>query len=367
MQKLSLQEIISVIEDFAPLSFQDSYDNSGLQVGYAESKIEGILITLDVTVDVIKEAIKKNCNLIISHHPITLKGIKSITGSTSTETIIIEAIKNDIAIYSAHTNLDSVKKGVSGKLAQKLNLINTEILEPRDQMLCKLITFVPTNDAVTVRNALFESGAGKIGNYSNCSFNSTGEGTFKASEDTNAYVGEKGKTHSEPEIKIETVFPAYLKKRIIKALKETHPYEEPAFDIIELSNEWREVGYGIIGELSIPLHPHEFLKHLKKSTNSDCIRYTETSNNLIKKIAVCGGSGSTLLKRAISAGADAFVTGDFKYHQFFESENKLMIADIGHYESEQFTKELFFEIVTNKFPNFAVRLSEVNSNPIKYY
>ena len=367
MDSIKVKDIISCLEEAAPLSFQEDYDNSGLQVGDYDTVVNGVLITLDVTPEIIEEAKVNNCNLIISHHPVTLSGIKKMAGNSLPVQILTEAIRNNISIYAAHTNLDSVKNGVSGILAQKLDLINCKLLSPRKNQLLKLVTFVPHEYAGKVRNAIFEAGAGHIGNYDCCSYNIEGEGTFRGDNSTNPFVGEKGKLHTEKEIRIETIIPAFLQNKILKALIEAHPYEEPAYDFYMLENSWDKVGFGIIGELRETKEPTEFLKYLKSVTQTGCIRHTQTSVKQIKKVALCGGSGSFLLQKALNAKADVFISGDFKYHQFFETSKSMMIADIGHYESEQFTKELFFEIVTKKFPNFAVRLSEINSNPIKYY
>lgn len=366
MGTILLQAIISEIESFAPPSLQESYDNSGLQVGHPSMEITGTLITLDVTEAVLEEAIAKQYNLIIAHHPVTLSGIKRLTGQSVAERVLMMAVKNDLAIYAAHTNLDSVSGGVSSVLADKIGLINQRILEPKSHLLVKLVTFVPQKQAQEVRQALFDAGAGKIGDYDQCSYNVNGEGTFRGGEKTHPFAGESGLLHTEPEVRIETIMPDHLQNKVLQALLAAHPYEEPAYDLIALKNQWNSIGFGIIGELPEPMPVQTFLQELKRRTNTDCIRYTETEKAEVRTIAVCGGSGSFLLKQAIKHRADVLVTGDFKYHQFFEGEKKIMITDIGHYESEQFTKELFFKLLTKKFPNFAVRLSNVNSNPIKY-
>ncbi len=366
MGTLPLHEIISEIESFAPPTLQESYDNSGLQTGNPSMEITGIIITLDVTEAVLEEAIKHNYNLIVAHHPVTLSGVKKLTGQSAAERILMTAIKNNMAIFAAHTNLDSVTGGVSTVLANKIGLINQKILEPRSNLLIKLVTFVPQLQAQQVREALFNAGAGRIGNYDQCSYNNLGEGTFRAGENTMPFAGEKGLMHTEAEVRIETIMPDYLQNKVIKALSDAHPYEAPAYDLIALKNPWSSIGFGIIGNLPEALPVQTFLQQLKNSTHAGCVRYTATEKTEVRTIAVCGGSGSFLLKQAMKHQADVLVTGDFKYHQFFEAENKIMIADIGHYESEQFTKELFFELLTKKFPNFAVRLSNVNSNPIKY-
>ena len=367
MQKIKLKEIVDYLEYEIPLDFQEDYDNCGLQTGDPETLITGILITLDVTPEIIIEALDKKCNLILSHHPVTLAGIKKMTGETLPVQIFREAIKNNIAIYSAHTNIDSLKNGVSGIFAKKLGLINTGILSFQKKQLLKLVTFVPVEYVEKVRNALFEAGAGNIGNYGCCSYNIEGEGTFQGNESANPFVGNKGELHFEKEIRIETVLPVYLKNKVLKSLLSSHPYEEVAYDFYQLENNYEEVGFGIIGELKEAQKPVEFLKYLKEITKTGCIRHTQMPDKQIKKVAICGGSGSFLIEKAKSAGADVFITGDVKYHQFFEINKDMMIADIGHYESEQFVKELFFDVIIKKFPTFAARFSEINTNPIKYF
>ncbi|MDA3953059.1 MAG: Nif3-like dinuclear metal center hexameric protein [Bacteroidales bacterium] len=363
---MKLKEISSYIESFAPLAYQEDYDNAGLIVGNSEMELTGALVTVDVTEEIVDEAIKKSLNLILTHHPIAFTGLKKITGKNFTERIVIKAIKNDIAIYSAHTNLDSVWGGVSSKIADKLKLKNQKILAPVSDQLFKLVYFVPIDHAEKTRKAIFETGAGTIGDYDSASFNSQGKGTFKAGQGAKPFVGNKGDLHVEDEIRIEIIFPKYLKNKVAKALIESHPYEEVAFDIYSLENNFNRVGYGIVGELENEINELDFLNGLKDSFSAKCVRHTNLLNKPVKKVAVCGGSGSFLLKNAISEKADVFVSGDFKYHQFFESEAKIVIADIGHFESEQITKELFYELLIKKFPKFAVHLTGINSNPINY-
>ena len=364
---MKLREIVKVIEDFAPLSFQESYDNAGLITGNPDMNISGALLSIDITEDVISEALRLNCNMIISHHPVIFKGLKKITGKSFVERVIISAIKNDIAIYAAHTNIDSVTGGVNSMICQKLGLVDCEILQPRENELFKLVTFVPVAHAEDVRVKIFEAGAGTIGNYDNCSFNQNGYGTFRANEASNPFVGEKGKVHSEDEVRVETIFPLFLRNKIINTLIKSHPYEEVAYDIYPLANNWNQVGMGMTGFLNQPLSENTFLSQIKEIFKLEVIRHTRLLNKEIKKVAVCGGSGSFLLKNAISSNADIFITGDFKYHEFFDAEDKLVIADIGHYESEQFTKEVFYDLLIKKLPKFAVCLSETDTNPVKYY
>jgi dinuclear metal center YbgI/SA1388 family protein len=363
---MQLQEITRELERLAPLPFQESYDNAGLLIGKPNQEISGALITLDVTESVLKEAQSKKCNLIIAHHPLIFKGLKSITGRNSMERMVEVALKKDIAIYAIHTNLDNVAIGVNDILSKKIGLINTRILQPKTELLRKLVTFCPSEFAETVREAIFNAGAGEIGNYDNCSYNSAGEGTFRGSENTNPFVGEKGKLHFEKELRIETIYPSYKEKAIISALKNAHPYEEVAYDLYPLANEFNEVGAGMIGELESEMDETLFLENLKNITGTGIIKHSGFLGSKIKKVAVCGGSGSFLINTALKQNADAFITGDVKYHEFQQAEGKMIIADVGHYESEQFAKELIYSILIKKFSNFAVLISETNTNTVNY-
>ena len=364
---MKLKEITAFFEKLAPLLYQESYDNSGLQVGNPGQEITGALVTFDITDEVIDEAIRKNINLVIGHHPLIFGGLKSITGKNMTERVVLKAIKNDIAIYAAHTNFDVIKNGVNGKICQTIGLENLKILDPVNGKLKKLVVFVPHEHAEKVRSALFENGAGSIGNYGSCSYNLDGNGTFKGNDETNPFTGTKGELHTEPETRIETIFPEHLKGSVISSMIQAHPYEEVAYDIYPLENKYNQFGMGMTGELSKPMNETEFLTHLKKSFNSGVIKHTALLDKPVRKVAVCGGAGSFLLSKAISAKADVFVSADFKYHQFFDANSKILIADIGHYESEQYTREAFYDLIIKNFPKFAVHLSEINTNPIKYF
>lgn len=366
---MKILEVIKHLETIAPVNLQEDYDNSGLLVGSPNLEISGALLSLDCTEDVVAEAVAKQCNLIISHHPIIFKGLKRLNGSNYVERTVIKAIRNGIAIYAIHTNLDNVyKQGVNSKICEKLQLKETRILHPKSGLLKKLVVFVPTKNASKLRQAIFDAGGGNIGAYSNCSFNLEGTGTFLPGDFTNPHVGEKGKTHHEAETRVEVIVPSYLTRTVEKAVQVNHPYEEVAYDWYTLENKHQEIGSGIIGILSEPLDPQDFLKLISKQLNTDCIRYTSfNAERKVHKVAVCGGAGSFLLPTAKAQKADAFITGDFKYHEFFDSEDEIMIADVGHYESEQFTPELLSEVLREKFNTFAIRLSEVNTNPINYF
>ena len=363
---MNVKSICELIEEVAPLALQESYDNAGLLVGDSQMEVRSALVCVDVTEVVIEEAIQKNCNLIISHHPLIFSALKRLTGQNEVQRCVQKAIKHDIAIYAAHTNLDNVLSGVSGKMAEKIGLKNIRILQPKQKALLKLICYVPKIHSFAVRESLFEAGAGQIGNYDSCSFNAEGIGTFKANENAQPFVGNIAELHSEPETRIEVILPEYLKFKVLEALLKSHPYEEPAYDFISLDNDWNQVGAGIVGELEEAEDELAFLNRIKSIFNVSSIRHTNFLAKKIKSVALCGGSGSSFLSNAIAAGADVYISGDFKYHEFFEAENRILIADIGHFESEQFTKDIFFEIISKKMPTFAVRISESKTNPINY-
>ncbi len=363
---VTVKDIAHLIEQYAPLGLQENYDNAGLLIGNFDAEVKGVLICIDVIEDVISEAVNSGCNLIVSHHPLIFGSIKRVIGQNLVQRCIVLALKNDIAIYAAHTNLDNAPNGVSFRMGSLLGLGNMKVLQPISGGLCKLVTFVPKLNAYKVREALFEAGAGHIGNYDSCSFNCDGFGTFRALHDANPFVGSANDLHTEPETRIEVILPMHLKSKVIRALLATHPYEEVAYDIIPLQNDWKEAGAGVTGELETEISESEFLSKVKSVFNCGIIRHTNFTGRKVKKIAICGGSGISLLKNAMHENADLFITADVKYHDFFEAENRIIIADIGHFESEQFTKQIFYEIISKKMPTFAVRISQTNTNPVKY-
>lgn len=364
--KKSVAEIGLILEEFAPLYYQESYDNSGLLVGDPNAVVESALLCIDITEQIIDEAVSNNHKLIISHHPLIFKGLKSITNRSSTDRIVTKAIKNDIAIYAAHTNLDSVYGGVSARMCDKIGLQTYKVLSPIQNFLVKLVTFVPTSHQEAVRSALFEAGAGQIGSYDCCSYNLIGKGTFKAGEGTNPFVGEYGKLHTEEEVRIETICPRSIISKVIKSLIAAHPYEEVAYDIYPIENRHTQVGLGMVGKLNNAIPVNNFLTILKSTFNTGSIRYSAPTKDYIQHVAVCGGSGFSLMYDAIAHKADIFITADIKYHQFFEAEGKIMLADIGHFESEQFTVEIIQELLGKKIPTFATQISRYSSNPINY-
>lgn len=365
---MKVRDIVQAIEAFAPVAFQESYDNSGLQVGDMNAEVKGCLLTLDVTEEIVKEAMERGCNMIVAHHPVIFSGLKRLTGANYVQRVVQMAIKNDINIYAAHTNLDNMRGGVNAKIAEKLGLENNAILSMMMGSLRKLYTFAPAKDADKVREALFAAGAGNIGKYRECSFNTEGKGTFRPDADADPAIGTAGgPRETVEEVKIEVLVTRDKESQVLKALYAAHPYEEVAYEFIALENVNQEMGAGLVGSLPEPMEEIAFLAHIKDKMKADCIKYTRLSGKRVQKVAICGGSGSFLLKDAIRAEADVFITADFKYHQFFDAENRIVIADIGHYESEQYTVELFLDILTEKFPNFAFLLSGLSTNPVKYF
>jgi len=363
---MKIKEIISVLEKMAPLAYAEDFDNVGLLVGNQDENCTGVLVCHDALENVIEEAIAKNCNFIVCFHPILFSGLKKITGKNYVERAVLKALKNDIAIYAVHTALDNHQNGVNKIFCDALGLTNTKVLIPKEGFVQKLVTYTVPENVDLVRSALFEAGAGSIGNYDNCSFNSEGTFTFQGNENSNPVIGERGKLHTGTEIKIEVTFEKQLQGKILKALFSNHIYEEVAYEIYNLENSHQNIGLGMIGEFEDEMQEKDFLIFVKNKMKADGIRHSEYLGRPIKKVAVLGGSGSFAIKKAIQAGADAFLTADLKYHQFYEAENQLLLADIGHYESERYTKNYIVDYLTKKIPNFAIILSEENTNPVKY-
>jgi dinuclear metal center YbgI/SA1388 family protein len=364
---MQIKDVISEIEKFAPTVYQESYDNSGLLVGNKNTEVTGVLLSLDCVESIIDEAIKLKCNLIIAHHPIIFSGLKRLNGNNYVERTVIRAIQNNIAIYAAHTNVDNVKAGVNAKIAEKLGLTKLKILSPKKQLLKKLVTFAPKDHAEKVRKALFEAGAGEIGNYDNCSFNIDGLGTFKGNDSTKPFIGEKNKLSEEAEVRIEVIFEAVKESNILQGLFASHPYEEVAHDIYLLENYYQNVGSGMIGEFEKAMSETEFLTLVKNTFGPKFLKHTPILKRDIKKVAFCGGSGAFLIKNAMNSGADAYISADIKYHEFFDADGKILIVDTGHFENEQFTPEIFYGIIHKKFTTFATYLSKINTNPVNYF
>ncbi len=364
---MKLKEITQYLESLAPLSSQESYDNSGLIVGNANTEIKQALICLDSTEEIVDEAIATGCNLIIAHHPIVFKGLKSLTGKNYVERVVLKCIKNDIALYAIHTNLDNFRFGVNDEIGRRLGLTDLKILDPKKGVLNKITVFVPKENQEQVAEAMFSAGAGFIGNYKECSFYGEGTGTFTAVEGANPYVGEIGKAEQANENRLEMLVSSHQLSNVLQAMNNAHPYEEVAYDVVALQNTNQDEGAGMIGNLPEPMKIEDFLNFVKAQFNCGIIRHTKLLRPTVQKIAFCGGSGSFLLNNAIRKKADVYITGDFKYHEFFDAEDKIVIADIGHFESEQFTINLLNSFLSKKFPNLAIRLTEINTNPIHYF
>lgn len=360
----TIRQVIAAIEEFAPLALQESYDNAGLQVGDASLTATGALLCVDVTEAVVDEAVRLGVNLIVAHHPLLFRPLKRIVGSNYIERVVMKALRHDIAIYAAHTNLDAV--AVNHYWAQKLQLTNVEVLQPIENMLYKLVVYVPDAHTDTVRSAIFTAGAGTIGNYDCCSYTVKGEGTFRAGENTQPYCGQQGVLHREPETRLEIVLPRYMTGTVVKALLQAHPYEEPAYDLIPIANTYTQAGIGVVGNLPQETDALQLLNQVKEQCNCGSVRHTATGREKVRRVALCGGAGSSLIRAAIGAGADVFITGEIGYHQFFGYDNQIILAEIGHYESEQHTKDIFCDVITKKIPNFATYYTTVETNPIKY-
>ena len=362
-----ISDITRHLEFIAPPSLQESYDNSGLIVGDKSTEVRGVIVSLDCIEDTVLEAIEKGCNLIVAHHPIVFSGLKRFNNSNYVQRTVQLAIKNDIAIYAIHTNLDNVyHNGVNAKIADRLGLKNTHILAPKTGGLLKLVTYCPVKESQQILESLFSAGAGHIGDYSECSFSTQGYGTFLPGEGATPYLGEVGKRHMESEAKIEVILRAHQKAQILEALKTAHPYEEVTYELFPTLNADQEIGGGMIGELKREMTRDEFLSHLKSSMNLKVIKYTAFEGN-VKNVAICGGSGQFLFQLAKRSGSDAYVSSDFKYHEYFDAEGEVMICDIGHYESEKYTVDLLHSILSEKFSTFAVLKTAVDTNPIKYF
>lgn len=364
---MRIDDVIKILESWAPRSWQESYDNSGLITGDRQANCTSILCALDATEDVIAEAQQRGCNLVVAHHPIVFGGLKRIDPDHYVGKALIRAIKHDIAIYAIHTNLDNLLEGVNAAMADRIGLIKRSTLVAKANTLKKLHTYVPTNHLDAVCEALFAAGAGHIGRYDQCSFRQAGEGTFRALAGANPFVGEPGKMHREPEWKLEVLYPAHVESAILNAMRAAHPYEEVAYDLVGVSNAHPSVGAGLVGELPEPMEEATFLAMLKSAFGCGVIRHTPVSGRTIRRVALCGGAGSFMISNALAIGADAYVTADLKYHEFFEADGKMLLADVGHYESEQFNIPLIQSFLAEKFPTFAVLKTERNTNPVRYH
>lgn len=364
---MKLFELTNYLESLAPLSSQESYDNAGLIVGDPQMELTGALISLDCIESIVDEAIEKKCNIVVAHHPILFKGLKRLNGSDYIQRTILKAIKNDIALYAIHTNLDNYRYGVNAEIGRRIGLENMQVLAPKKDALTKLAVYVPNEYVERVMLSMFDAGAGAIGNYGECSFSTPGTGTFLPKKGSNPFKGKEGERESTAETKVEVLVSKHILSKVIRSMKGAHPYEEVAYEVYPILNENNFEGSGMIGVLPEPMNTLDFLQHIKSTFECGVIRHTELMKDSIETVAYCGGAGGFLLRNAIAKKADIFITGDYKYHEFFDADKQIIIADIGHYESEQYTSHLLEGILTKKFPKFAVHLTEVNTNPINYF
>jgi len=363
---VQLRKIISILEDMAPTAYAEDFDNVGLLVGNPENSITGILVCHDALEPVVEEAVAKGCNLIVCFHPILFSGLKKITGKTYVERAVIKAIKNDVAIYAVHTGLDNHIDGVNKILCNTLGLQNTRILIPKKDFIYKLATYIPTKDTAKVQQALFKAGAGAIGNYYDCSFTSEGTGSFTGNEESNPVIGSRGTYTEAAETKLEVTFEKHLQNSVLSALFSTHPYEEVAYEISRLENAHQNIGVGMIGELAEPMDEQDFLQFVKKATGTGGLRHSNLLNKKVQKVAVLGGSGSFAIGAAKAQKADVLITADLKYHDFFQAEKQIVLADVGHFESERYVKNYIFDYLLKKIPTFAIILSDIKTNPVNY-
>lgn len=362
----TVRDITNHLEAIAPPAYQESYDNVGLVLGNIETTVTGVLICLDVTEAVLQEAKDHHCNLVIAHHPLIFKPLHKITGSTLVERCVLQAIQQGTAIYTLHTNLDNAPQGVSHRLATTLGLTQLSVLAPKAGTIAKLTTYVPPSHLEGVVEALHNAGAGHIGHYSHCSFTSPGKGTFIPTAEAQPHVGIASQRMQVPEHRLEVRFPMHLAAAVQQALQSAHPYEEAVYDIQPLTHHTADVGAGIIGILPTDLSTEAFLHHLKATLQLACVRHTAPLDRPIRRVAVCGGAGSALIQETIRQQADAFVTADIKYHDFFQAEGKVLIADVGHYESEVGTIALIHQLLSEKFANIALLQSSTITNPVHY-
>ena len=364
---VSINNIIDLLDEWAPPAYAEDFDNVGLLVGDSSKQCTGVLVSHDCIEVVLDEALDTNCNLIVCFHPILFTGLKKITGRDYVEKVILKAIRNEIAIYALHTRLDNHPEGVNKLLSDRLGLLESKVLIPKPSGLKKLSTYVPKSDVDDVLQALHQAGAGAIGNYSECSFILEGKGQFRGNEKSQPHIGNPSEKTQVEEVQIQVVFESYLKEKIQNALITAHPYENIAYEIFILDNTLDKVGIGRIGKLAQPHTEEQFLSFVKEKLQTQLIRHSPFTRKPIETVAVLGGSGSFAISNALSQKADAFITADLKYHHFYQGGNTLLLLDVGHFESEQFIKNLIVDYLSKKLPNFAIILSHAKTNPVNYF
>jgi len=365
---MTIKQVTQFLEQKFPLYLQEDFDNCGVQCGDVRQEITGAMVCFEMSEQVIDEAIAEGCNLVISHHPLILKrGITKILPTDRVGAMICKALAHNMVLYSMHTNIDSGVGGGNDVFAEKLNLQNVKVLEPHKGLYRKLVVFVPKENAEALKSALFEIGCGVQGNYDSCGYTVHGQGQFRPLKGANPHIGEENQLEHVEEERIEMIYPTGLQRTVVQAIYEHHPYEEPAFDLLPLENESRTIGLGRIGELPKVMPVSEFLECLKDKLGFEHCRYAGDTTKMIHKVAVCGGGGSSFIDLAIASGADAYVSGDFKYHDFFKSHSGTLLVDIGHYEGEYFIKNIIHQQIKENFTNFAALISKMEKVEVKYF
>ncbi|MGM0602343.1 MAG: Nif3-like dinuclear metal center hexameric protein [Bacillota bacterium] len=367
------QEIISLMGEIAPVKLAEEWDNVGLQIGDLSNEVNKVLLALDLNTEVIDEAVDNNCNMIITHHPVIFNGINSVSSESAVGDMIIRLIKNDIIVFSAHTNLDIVEEGLNDFICRKLGI---EDFQPLDVTQIgnyyKFVVFVPENHIENIKSAVFKNGGGKLGNYSHSGFVSKGKGSFKPLKGSEPYIGSTEKIEEVDEIRLETIVAEDKLDKVLKAVLKAHPYEEAAYDIYEIKRTSNVDGIGRIGYLTDTMLLGDYINTVKEKLNLPYLKFVGKKDKKIKKVAVCNGSGADFIKKAGYKGADLYLTGDIKYHEAQHAEElDLALIDIGHYESEIWVKELLYDKLTSlaekrnkKDVEFII--SAVNTNPWNY-
>lgn len=361
-----MADAVSALNSVFPVSSQDGWDNSGLLVGSAQAELTGVLFSVDITESVVSEAVSLGCNLVISHHPLMFRGLKRLTGASDEQRSVAKAIANGVVLAAFHTPADKSMAGTSGSIGRLLGLEGLRILVPESDALCKIVAYVPCSHVDTVSEAMFAAGAGHIGNYSHCAWQANGVGQFMAEDGANPYVGNLNELHHEPESRIEAICLRKASAKVMAAVVEAHPYEEPAVDIIPLANSCPTLGYGVVGHFATPLPQADFISLVKERLECQCVRFAGQCAS-VRTVAICTGSGSEFIPNAVAARADAYITADVKYHQMADAAHDILLVDVGHFESEKITKSIFKDILTRKLPNFAHYELSTEANPVKYY
>ena len=364
---MTISEFIRQLSTKIRFSYAEDFDNVGLLCGRPEQELRGVLVCHDALESVVQEAIEKGCNCIVAFHPIIFSGLKSITGKSYVERAVMLALENKIAIIAVHTAWDNDFYGVNHGIAKALGLRHLQVLIPKKDALSQLRFFVPVEAAEQVRSAIFATGAGTIGQYADCSFNIHGTGTFLPLEKASPAYGEVGTWEQVSEMEVQILVENWQLPAAIQAMKDAHPYEEVAYYVTSLRNENHHAGLGQFGLLDEEMSAQEFLSECRAVFDVPVIRTSSHFTGRIRKVAVLGGSGASGISAAKKLGCDAYVSSDFKYHDFFQGDENFLLADVGHFESERFVSQQLADVISNILPTFAVLKSETKTNPVNYF